>query len=292
LGKEVTLQTGYMLDNRYRIIGVVDRRIKSTTYHAVDETLDKEVFIQEYLAVLYGYSFMLQIEISFHRSVQHPNVLCVIDHFAIENQGIYLVMEYGSGETLRQRLEQIGLITNKEAIRIGIDICNALIFLHTYNPPIFNIDICPASIIINSTGAAIHLGSSGLSRINYEFRSGSLIMQPRDGYRPPEQYGMWRSDPRSDIYALGATLYAVLTGVIPEDGLARVMDNVQLTPVRKRNSRVSRKLAAVIEKAMEPYPDNRYQTADDFKQALLGLNVPAQEKVKTFFSNLFNHRDR
>lgn len=96
------------------------------------------------------------------------------------------------------------------------------------------------------------------------------------GYSPPEQYGTARTDPRSDIYSLGATLYAALTGIIPEDGLARVMDNVQLTSIRKRNPKVSRRLGASIEKAMEAYPDDRYQTADEFRRALLNSSSKTQ----------------
>ena len=61
------------------------------------------------------------------------------------------------------------------------------------------------------------------------------------GYSPPEQYGTARTDPRTDVYSLGATLYAALSGMIPEDGLARAMDNVKLTPLRKRNPKISRR---------------------------------------------------
>jgi Tol biopolymer transport system component len=96
------------------------------------------------------------------------------------------------------------------------------------------------------------------------------------GYSPPEQYGTARTDPRTDIYSLGATLYAALSGIIPEDGLARAMDNTQLTPLRKRNSKVSRRLAAAIEKAMGIDPADRFQNADEFKRALLGSKSKTQ----------------
>ena len=82
------------------------------------------------------------------------------------------------------------------------------------------------------------------------------------GYSPPEQYGTARTDTRTDIYSLGATLYAALTGIIPEDGLARAMDNAQLTPIRKRNSSVSRNLAAAIEKAMELARKHKHAIAE------------------------------
>jgi len=97
------------------------------------------------------------------------------------------------------------------------------------------------------------------------------------GYSPPEQYGTARTDPRTDIYSLGATLYAALSGIIPEDGLARAMDNTQLTPLRKRNSKVSRRLAAAIEKAMGIDPADRFQNAEEFKRSLLGSKSKTQK---------------
>jgi Tol biopolymer transport system component len=77
-------------------------------------------------------------------------------------------------------------------------------------------------------------------------------------------------------------LYAALTGVIPEDGLARAMDNAQLTPIRKRNPDVSRRLASVIEKAMEVDPGDRFQTAEEFKTALLNSKSKTQQLLGTY----------
>jgi eukaryotic-like serine/threonine-protein kinase len=96
--------------------------------------------------------------------------------------------------------------------------------------------------------------------------TGARAMTP--GYSPPEQYGTARTDDRSDIYSLGATLYAALTGIIPEDGLARATGKVipdarAAAPCAHRAS-VSR----VMEKALEVEPDRRYQTAEEFKIAL------------------------
>jgi Tol biopolymer transport system component len=113
----------------------------------------------------------------------------------------------------------------------------------------------------------VDFGLAKLVQAGQATTSGARAMTP--GYSPPEQYGGARTDPRSDIYSLGATLYAALSGNIPEDGLARAMDNAQLTPLRKRNPRISRRLAAAIEKAMAIDPSDRFQQAEDFKKALL-----------------------
>jgi eukaryotic-like serine/threonine-protein kinase len=95
------------------------------------------------------------------------------------------------------------------------------------------------------------------------------------GYSPPEQYGSSRTNARSDVYSLGATLYAAITGFIPEDSLMRALEGVELTPIRKRNPKISKQVAATIEKSMSIAPDDRYQSAREFKQALLGIQPPS-----------------
>lgn len=76
-------------------------------------------------------------------------------------------------------------------------------------------------------------------------------------------------DPRSDIYALGAILYTALAGLPPADSLSRAMNRQLLSPIRKHNPAVSRRLAEVIEKALEPDPAKRFQSAMEFHQKLL-----------------------
>ena len=88
------------------------------------------------------------------------------------------------------------------------------------------------------------------------------------GYSPPEQYGSARTDARTDIYSLAATLYAALTGSIPEDSITRAARNVPLTPILTLSPNSSRHLAAVIEKGLELDPDQRFQTAEEFRSAL------------------------
>jgi Tol biopolymer transport system component len=173
-------------------------------------------------------------------------------------------------------MERMGNITEDEAVLIGAAICDALAYLHTRKPPILHRDLKPGNVKITPDGH-IFLVDFGLAKVLHGSQAtttGARAMTP--GYSPPEQYGTARTDSRTDIYSLGATLYAALSGIIPEDGLARAMDNTQLTPLRKRNSKVSRRLAATIERAMGIDPADRFQTAEEFKRSLLGSKTKTQ----------------
>ncbi len=247
-----------------------------SVYRAMDENLGVEVAVKENLFTTDEYSRQFRLEAVILASLRHPNLPRVTDHFVVAERGQYLVMDYIEGEDLRQRMERQMTISEEDAILIGAAICDALAHLHTRKPPVLHRDIKPGNVKITPDGHVflVDFGLAKLVQGSQTTTTGARAMTP--GYSPPEQYGTARTDPRSDIYSLGATLYAALTGVIPEDGLARVMDNVQLTPLRKHNPKISRRLAAAIEKAMEAYPDDRFQKADDFRRALLNSSSKTQ----------------
>jgi serine/threonine protein kinase len=272
----MTLEQGSILHGRYRIVEILGQGGMGSVYRAIDENLGVEVAVKENLFTTDEYARQFRLEAVILASLRHPNLPRVTDHFVVGEQGQYLVMDYIEGEDLRQRMERLGNIPEEEAILIGAAICDALAYLHNCKPPVLHRDLKPGNVKITPEGH-VYLVDFGLAKIvrgTQATTTGARAMTP--GYSPPEQYGTARTDAHSDIYSLGATLYAALTGVIPEDGLARVMDNVELTPIRKRNPKVSRKLAAAIEKAMEPYPDERFKTDEDFKQALLAASAKTQ----------------
>jgi serine/threonine protein kinase len=262
------LERGALLNNRYRIVEILGQGGMGSVYRAVDENLGVEVAVKDNLFTTEEYARQFHREAIILANLRHPNLPRVTDHFIIENQGQYLVMDYIEGEDLRQRMDRIGLLSDEEVILIGSAICDALEYLSTRNPPVIHRDIKPGNVKISPHGQ-IFLVDFGLAKVLMDSQStttGARAMTP--GYSPPEQYGTARTDHRSDIFSLGATLYAALTGSIPEDALARAMDQADLTPVRRLNQRVSRRLATVIEKSLSVYPDERYQSAEEFKQAL------------------------
>jgi serine/threonine protein kinase len=271
-----TLDRGSLLHKRYRIVEILGQGGMGSVYRAVDESLGVDVAVKENLFTTDEYARQFRLEAVILANLRHPNLPRVTDHFVIADQGQYLTMDFIEGEDLRQRMERVGTVSEEEAILIGAAMCDALQYLHTRKPAVIHRDVKPGNVRIMPDGH-IYLVDFGLAKLvkgSQATTTGARAMTP--GYSPPEQYGTARTGPRTDVYSLGATLYAALTGVIPEDGLARAMDNVELTPLRKRNPKVSRKLASAIEKAMAVRPEDRFQSADEFRQALLTSNVKTQ----------------
>src|SRR5512143_901833 len=281
-GIRMTLERGTLLHKRYRIVEILGQGGMGSVYRAVDENLGVDVAVKENLFTTDEYARQFRLEAVILASLRHPNLPRVSDHFAIGDQGQYLIMDFIEGEDLRQRMERMGTVTEDDAVMVGAAMCDALAYLHTRKPSILHRDIKPGNVKITPDGN-IYLVDFGLAKLvqgTQATTTGARAMTP--GYSPPEQYGTARTDPRTDIYSLGATLYASLTGMIPEDGLARAMDNAQLTPLRKRNPKISRRLAAAIEKAMAVDPADRYQVADDFKKALLGAKSRTERSTGEF----------
>lgn len=273
----MALEIGTLLHKRYRIVEDLAQGGMGSVYAAMDENLGILVAVKENLFTTDEYARQFRLEAIILANLRHPNLPRVSDHFTIADQGQYLVMDYIEGEDLRQRMERLGTLPEDEVITIGAAICDALAYLHTRKPPILHRDIKPGNIKVTPDGHIL-LVDFGLAKVvqgNQATTVGARAMTP--GYSPPEQYGTARTDPRTDIYSLGATLYAVACGIIPEDGLARAMDNEKLSPLRKRNPNTSRKLAVAIEKAMAVDPVDRFQTAKEFKQALLDSKSKTQQ---------------
>jgi serine/threonine protein kinase len=267
--KTMNIEPSSLLNNRYFIVSILGQGGMGSVYRAIDENLAVEVAVKENLFTTEEYARQFRREAVLLANLRHPNLPRVTDHFVIEGQGQYLVMDYIEGEDLRERLDREGALSDEDVVIIGVAICHALDYLHLRSPQVVHRDIKPGNVKISPTGhvTLVDFGLAKMVQGGQTTTIGARAMTP--GYSPPEQYGTARTDQRTDIYSLGATLYDALTGVLPEDALTRAMDQVKLTPVRKRNPGVSRRLAGVIEKCMELHPEDRFQNAEELKNALL-----------------------
>ncbi len=273
----MTLELRSLLHNRYRIEQVIAQGGMGAIYRATDESLGVEVAVKENLFTTEDSTRQFRREATILAGLRHSNLPRVTDHFVIPGQGQYLVMDYIEGEDLRQIITRDGKIPESEVVFIGSVICDALAYLHSRPSPIIHRDIKPGNIKVTPT-RQIYLVDFGLAKEAQAGQATTIGAQAlTPGYAPPEQYGQG-TNPVSDLYSLAATLYATLTGQIPEDGLARAMGSATLTPIRKHNPAVSERVTAVIEKAMSVDIAQRYQSAEEFKQALLSSNTAALQR--------------
>jgi serine/threonine protein kinase len=280
------LQPGSLLKQRYRIEGILGQGGMGAVYHAFDVNLGVSVALKENLFTTDEYARQFRREATILASLRHPNLPRVTDHFVIEGEGQYLVMDFIQGVDLRERLERSGAVSEPECIPWFLEICDALAYLHSRTPSILHRDIKPGNIKIMPDGRAI-LVDFGLAKVvdqSGTTTTGAKAMTP--GFSPPEQYGTGRTDPRTDVYSVGATIYAALTAAIPEDSLERAMGRERLTSIRKRNPNVSPGIARVIEKALSVLPEDRFQSVNSMATALSAANESSQPALNRTYPYL------
>jgi len=238
-------------------------------YRAWDTNLGEPVAIKENLDAWpeAGKRFLREAKILM--SLSHPNLPSVSDYFFIEGQGQYLVVEYADGEDLSVTLERKGTINEEQAIEWISQVCEALSYLHQQSPPIIHSDIKPANIKIRPDGRAM-LVDFGIAKSHDSLMKtavGAHSVTP--GYSPPEQYSEDTIDERADIYALGATLYHLLSGESPPESVHRISGSVEMPKPRSLNAQISPKVEQVILKATAVSPDDRFKSISEFRAALM-----------------------
>jgi serine/threonine protein kinase len=274
----MTLSVGQVVDNRYRIVKLLGQGGFGAVYQAWDTRLERLCALKENLDPTPEVERQFGKEATILANLNHPNLPRVIDHFTVAGQGQYLVMDYVEGEDLQQMLDRRGPLPEAEVLPWITQVCDALAYLHDQPQPIIHRDIKPANVKIAPDGQPM-LVDFGIAKFYDPARQttlGARAITP--GYSPPEQYGQGRTDTRSDIYSMGATLYALLTGKEPADSVERLIGAATLTPPEQLNPLISEPVARVVMKAMAAEPAQRFQSIGEFKMALLS-DSPARSTV-------------
>lgn len=283
------LTPGVLLANRYQIGVSIGSGGFGTTYKAWDLTLSKVVAIKEHYPaglvnrvvgeneiIVYsgrrekefmaGKRRFMEEARNMAKYNTHANIVNVYDFFEANNTA-YIVMEYLDGENYGEYLEkQDGKrVSVQEALRVMEAVLTALSEIHKSG--ILHRDISPSNIFLCRDGR-IKLIDFGAARFSSkdEIKDVTVILKP--GYAPPEQYqSRGRQGPWIDIYAAGATLYRAVTGVAPEESVNR--DEMDcLMPPEELCPEMSHKLNNAILRAMAVQPELRFQSAEEFKDAL------------------------
>jgi len=278
----MSLAIDSLLQDRYRIVKQLAQSGMGTIYLAHDEVLNVDVAVKENLYTTAAHSEQFKEEATILAGLRHPSLPRVIDHFVIEGVGEYLVMDYVEGQNLQEWIDsQDEPLSEAEVVRIGAVICDALTYMHSRKPPVIHRDIKPSNLKIKRDGHIV-LIDFGLAK-HYEQGEKTAIGAKgiTPGYSPIEQYGEG-TDVRSDIYALGATLYTLLTGEVPPEALDRAMEMDRLQSKDGLPANIPKSLQPVIEKAMRIKADRRFQSAEAFREALLEAHaLPEFTKEKT-----------
>ncbi len=282
-------QSGTILRERYQLTKIVGQGGMGNVYRAEDLRLPgrlcaiKEVPPDPQATSTIRTQSHQQFlkEASILARLDHPNLPKVSDFFTEEGHD-YLVMDFVPGKDLQQILRashENGRFLEEPAVMSWAEqIIDAIAYLHRQDPPVLHRDIKPSNIKLTPDNR-IKLVDFGLVKQLAPDDSRTITVVQGRGtvlYTPLEQYGGEGShtDVRTDIYALGATLYHLLTDFPPPDAKARFLNPRVLRDPRAINDNVSRPVAKAILWAMEMHPDNRPDSVDEFWQALLGNTLP------------------
>ena len=253
----------YVLQNRWEILSHLGQGGMGTVYMARDLRLaNRECVVKKLRDDFFRQEDKEKALLFFQREafvlsrLQHPNIVHILDYFE-ENGDYFLVMDYVEGENLQQLLQkQTEPFAENQVIAWSQQIAEVLHYLHSHDPPVIYRDLKPSNIMIDNMGR-VKLVDFGIARPFQEDTDNTHVVSA--GYSPPEQY--WgAADPRSDIYALGATMYFLLTTNEP---LA-----LQTSSPRKANPRVTERVDHLVQRATSQDIWLRFQTAPEMKEAL------------------------
>jgi serine/threonine-protein kinase len=282
------LEPGTVLRDRYKIAACVGQGGMGAVYRASDLRLDgrvcavKEIYHDPSLPVETHEQTQRQFyrEASTLARLDHPNLPKVSDYFT-EAGREYLVMDFVAGRDLRQVVEHRArrgeMLSERDVLSWVRQLCDALSYFHSQDPPVLHRDIKPANIKL-TPGGLIKLVDFGLVKLMVTDDARTItVLQGRGtvAYTPLEQYGgdTGHTDVRSDIYALGATIYNLLTGQPPADAKQRFLRPEQLTAPRDLNPRISPSTERAILKAIAMHPDERPPTVEAFRSLLFDASL-------------------
>ena len=285
------LQAGDILKERYEIRRIIGQGGMGSVYLADDlrlqgrQTALKEVFYDETMPE----DLLAQAREQFMREatvlarLDHPNLPKVSDFFSIEVRD-YLVMDFVPGKDLSTLMTEARLkknfITERDILGWASQLAEALSYLHNQEPPILHRDIKPSNLKL-TPGGVVKLVDFGLVKILNSDEITITVVQGRStaSYTPLEQYGgdAGHTDARSDIFSFGATLYHLLTNQPPKEARDRFLNPEILVAPRDLNPDISPRTERAIFWAMNLHPDERPQSVEQFRQALLGDWNPAQQ---------------
>jgi Tol biopolymer transport system component len=261
------IEPGLLLKERYKITKQLGSGGMGEVFQADDLSLETQVAVKINHNLNETTSAQFIREARLLAGLKHPNLPRVIDYFT-DDECQYLVMDYIPGDDLKTIVERHDAITSDQIIKWGVELGNALNYLHNHKPPIYHRDIKPANIKLTPSGEVVlvDFGIAKAGEASQETWTGAWAFSP--GFAPPEQVSGMRTGPYSDQYSLAATLYYLYTGKPPADAAKRMMGEVFFTPLKEILPNVPDSVSNAITRALSIKPDERFTSISDFVSGL------------------------
>lgn len=273
------LRIGDLVDGKYRIIAQTGKGGMSTVWLALNEAVNKQWAIKEVKKSSPSTSDQiikqnLVTEAGILRHLKHPHLPSIVDIFN-EDDTFLIVMDYIEGRTLSDILKEQGRQPQADVVDWALQICSVFKYLHSLNPPIIYRDMKPGNVMLKPDGNIMVI-DFGTAREYKHQSSEDTIHLGTKGYAAPEQFqdNHQQTDPRTDIYNLGATMYHLVTGKNPSKPPFKFL------PIRQVDRTLSSGLESIILKCVAPDPNERYQTVDDLEFALEHYQELEVETIK------------
>ena len=244
-------------------------------YEAIDQRLEITVALKETVSIDASVRKQFEQEARLLASLQHPALPRVSDHF-VQDDRAFLVMQFIAGCDLARIIyQQPGPFPREQVVAWADQLLDALIYLHSQQRQVIHRDIKPHNLKLTASGhiALLDFGLAKAQPAETSTTTNASFFGYTRQYSPLEQIQALSTGPHSDIYALGATLYHLLTGVKPADALTRAAASANghgdpLKPANLVHLGVGAEIATILTKAMAQNPEHRYRSAAEFREAL------------------------
>jgi predicted Ser/Thr protein kinase len=268
------LSDGVLFANRYLVIEELGKGGMGSVYRVLDIKVDEEValkFLNQDVAADTSAIERFRSELRITRKIAHHNVCRVFD-LGEEGKSYFITMEYIAGEDLAHMIKRLGQLPVERGYQIARQVCEGLAEVHSLG--IIHRDLKPKNIMIDKDGRA-KIMDFGLARSPHGLhltQAGHVVGTP--SYMSPEQLNGEPVDPRSDVFALGVTMYAMLTGGLPFDAETTTTLALQHRTVKPRsphmlNPHVPEDLSRIILKCLQIDKTARYASAQEVLADLL-----------------------
>jgi serine/threonine-protein kinase len=262
---------------KYRIVDKIGRGGMGTVYRAIDETLDRDVAIKVLNPDLAETEVVrrFRAEAVTLARLNHPGIATIYELFRTDAD-LLMVMEFVRGDTFDRIIERDGALPAPRAASLCAQVLDAL--GHAHRVGIVHRDLKPANLMVTEYGA-VKIMDFGIARvIGTEHLTSDGYMMGTPAYMAPEQVLATDVDARADLYSIGVVLYRLLTGNLPfQADTAIAMAHKQLkdppTPLRRFKAEVPGWCDEVLARALAKSAGDRYQTAEEFRDALVGAGA-------------------